>query len=400
MQVLVSLGLLEGVPYLLEKCFNAILDAESAEQLGATRYERTNNRTDSRNGSRERTLVTRIGRLSLTVPRHRNQPFKTMLFDSYKRSEAALITTMAEMVLCGVSTRKVSNVMEKLCGTSYSKSTVSDVCKTFDKEVESFRNRDIAGNYPFMILDATYFKVRENDRIVSKAMMIAHATNSRGEREILHFGVYDRESNDTWLDFLTNLKSRGVDGVYMITSDAHEGIQNAIAKVFPTSAWQRCTFHFARNVAGKAPKKCQPALRFMLSEMFRQPDIEAAREKRNEIFKKFGDEAEKAMICLDEGFDSAMTYMCLPINMRRYYSTSNQVERLNEELKRRSNVIRIFPNEASLIRLMGAVLIEQNHVLQLTRSVFSEKTWKAFADSDAPEALAYIAEKQILVAAA
>ena len=216
----------EAFKALLQNSLNSILKAESAEQLKAAPYERTDERTDNRNGTRERTLATRLGKLELQVPRHRNQPFKTMIFENYSRSEAALITTMAEMVVNGVSTRKISQVMETLCGTSYSKSSVSELCKELDSKISEFRKRPLTGEYPFLIIDATYFRVRENHRIVSKAFMTAFAVGAQGRREILGFGVYANESKESWNDFLLGLRSRGLKGLLMITADAHEGIRD------------------------------------------------------------------------------------------------------------------------------------------------------------------------------
>ena len=185
-----------------------------------------------------------------------------MVFENDSRSEAALVTTMAEMVVSGVSTRKVARVVETLCGSSISKSAISDVCKDLDKEVEAFRSRPIEGNDPFLTVDAAYFKVRENGRVVSKALMIAYGTNDDGKREILGFSAYRNESRETWKDdFLTGLKKRGLCGLMMITSDAHDGIINAFREVFPDVPWQRCQFHFSKNIAGKAPKKVQAGLR-------------------------------------------------------------------------------------------------------------------------------------------
>ena len=201
----------EAFRKLLESSLNSVLKAESQEQLQAAPYERTEERTDSRNGFRDRELKTRIGTITLHVPRHRNQPFQTMVFENYSRSEAALIVCMAEMVVNGVSTRKVSKVMETLCGTSYSKSTVSEVCKRLDKDVEAFRNRPLDGKYPFLTVDATFFKVRENHRIVSKAFMIALAVNEEGQREIIGFGVYPCESIETWKDFLSAYEKEGAE---------------------------------------------------------------------------------------------------------------------------------------------------------------------------------------------
>ena len=363
----------EAFRTLLEKALNQILLAESEEQLKAAPYERTEDRTDSRNGFRDREYTTRIGTLTMHVPRHRNQPFKTMIFENYCRSEAALVASMTEMVINGVSTRKVSKVVETLCGTSFSKSTVSDLCKDLSVAVKEFRNRPLTENYPFLTVDATYFKVRENHRIVSKAFMIALATNDQGHREIIGFGVYHNESKDTWNDFLNGLKKRGLKGLLMITSDAHEG---------------------------KAPKKYQTGIRAELNEMFNCQSLEDARNVRDSILDDYRDVAESAMNCLEEGFESAMTIMALPKHLRRYYRTSNHIERLNKELKRRSKVIGIFPSEDSLLRLMGSVLIEQNDLLQVKKAIFSPKTYAELVQSEVPGNLVKIAGEQRLLQAA
>lgn len=384
----------ETFKIILQASLNRILQAESAEQLRAAPYERSEERTDSRNGSRERVLNTRVGRITLKVPRHREQPFKTMVFENYCRSEAALIAGMAEMVVNGVSTRKVSRVMEELCGTSFSKSAVSDVCKDLDKAVQEFRMRPLDGEYPFLTVDATYFKVRENSRIVSKAFMLAYGTNAKGHREILGFGVYPNESAATWTDFLMGLKKRGLTGLLMITSDAHDGILSAIGKVFPTVPWQRCQFHFIRNITDKAPKKYQAGLRAELQELFNSRSIGDARKVRDRIVEEYRDVAEDATLCLDEGFESAMTVMQLPVGLRKYYRTSNHIERLNKELKRRSKVIGVFPNENSVLRLMGSVLIEQHDAMLMGRAVFSGETLTALLKSEVPTRLIVIAEEQ------
>lgn len=390
----------EAFKKLLEESLNQILQAESTAQLHAAPYDRTEGRTDYRNGTRERALNTRIGRITLKVPRHREQPFKTMIYENYSRSEQALIASMAEMVVNGVSTRKVSKVMETLCGTNYSKSTVSELCRELDSSVQEFRNRPLNGQYPFLTLDATYFKVRENHRIVSKALMVAYSTNQDGHREIIGFGTYPNESKETWKDFLLNLQKRGLTGLIMVTSDAHEGIRYALSKVYPDVPWQRCQFHFSKNIAEKVPKKIQAGLRGEFQEMFNCETIEEARKKRDAIIEFYSDVAEGAMRCLDEGFESAMTVMLLPRSLRKFYRTSNHIERLNRELKRRSKVIGIFPNEASLLRLMGAVLEEYNDVIQNGRAVFCKATYGALLTSDVPAKLVLVAKEQLQLLAA
>lgn len=384
----------EAFRSLLKDSLNRILKAESAEQLKAGFYERTDERTDSRNGSRDKPLVTRIGQIELKVPRHRNIPFKTMIFDNYTRSEAALIAGMAEMVVNGVSTRKISRIMETLCGTSYSKSTVSELCKDLDCRVEEFRNRPLTKAYPFLTVDATYFKVRENHRIISKALLIAFGTDQEGHREIIGFGVYTGETKETWRSFLAGLKARGLRNVMMITSDAHEGIRYAISREFPDVPWQRCQFHFAKNIVDKTPKKYQAGIRAELQEMFNCATVEAARKKKDSILQDYQDVAEAAMVCLEEGFESAMTVMSIPWSLRLYFRTSNHIERLNKELKRRSRVIGIFPNEASLIRLMGSVLMELNEKYQYGKAIFTTPVYKALLQSDTPLKLIKIAAEQ------
>ena len=380
---------------LLQDSLNSILKVESAAQLNAEPYERTEERTGNRNGFRDRPLTTRIGSIVLSVPKHRDgEPFHTLIFDNYGRSEAALIATMAEMVVNGVSTRKVSQVMETLCGKTYSKSTVSEACKELDKKVKEFRERSLTGEYPFMTVDATYFKVRENGRIISKAFMIAYGTNSEGHREILGFGIYANESKRTWNEFLKSLKDRGLHGVKMITSDAHEGIQDAVSKVFPEAAWQRCQFHFSRNIIDKAPKKYQAGLAGELQEMFNCKTIEEARKRKDAIIADYRDVAEEAMNCLDEGFESAMSVMVLPHSLRKYFRTSNHIERLNKELKRRSKVIGIFPNEASLMRLMGSVLVERNEEIISRKCIFTSKTYQELLATNVPAKLIQIATEQ------
>lgn len=364
---LMSLNRNEAFKNLLKECLNLFMRAESEEQLGAKPYERTAGRTDSRNGSYTRELKTRIGTIELTVPRHRNVPFKTLVFDNYTTSEAALVSTMAEMVVNGVSTRKVANVMETLCGTSFSKSSVSDACRELDEKVNEFKERPLEDEYPFVTVDATYFKVR-GKRVVPRALFIAYAVNTRGRREIIGFEAYPTENKDNWVDFMQKLKERGLKNVSMFTSDSHEGIKYAFGKVYPLVPWQRCQHHFLKNIVDNVPKNYRKGISSELTNMFNSETIEEARKKRDEIIRDYQDIAEKAMSCLDEGFEDAMTVMVLPQNLRKKLRTSNHIERLNKELKRRSKVIDIFPNQESLIRLMGAVLVEINEKKKLDRN--------------------------------
>ena len=384
---------------LLQDSLNSILQAESTEQLKAEKYERSEERTDSRNGTRERQLTTRLGKIELVVPRHRDIPFKSLIFDNYQRSEAALVASMAEMVIAGVSTRKVAKVVETLCGTSYSKSMVSEVCKDLDAAVNEFRNRPLTNSYPFVLFDATYFKVRNDHRIVSKAFMVAYATNPDGTREIIGFDLFDNETNDTWFMFIESLRKRGLHGVRVITSDAHQGILYAIKKVFPEVPWQRCQTHFSRNIMDKTPKKYQKGLHSELFEMYNASSLEEARKIRDRIIGDYNDVAPDAMECLDNGFESAMTVMVLPDPLRKYHRTSNHIERLNRELKRRSNVIGVFPNDESVIRIMGSVLMEMHELNASQRGHGYPKKQLRSIDEYLPQLQAIALEQQKLMVA-
>lgn len=363
-----------ALKHLVEKILNQVLEMESTEQLCADNYERTSDRKDYRNGSRERELTTKIGTIVLNVPRHRNQPFHTMLFETYQRNEAALITTMAEMVVNGVSTRKVSNVIEIICGKGFSKSTVSEACKTLDKEVQEFKNRPLDyEDYSYLMIDATYFKVREKHRIISKAMMIAIGITEEGRKEIIGIDVYDDESNETWMSFLLSLKKRGLKSPMMITSDAHMAIRHAIAKVFPESAWQRCQFHFIKNILDAAPKTQRAGLEIELKDIFKTKKIDDARKKFSEVVNDYREVAANAIDILENGFEDVLTVYNLPDEMRIALRTSNCIERFNGELKRRSNVIRIFPNKESLLRLIGSVAVDYNDALLSKKLMFHRK---------------------------
>lgn len=361
---------------LVERILNAVMLAESEQQLGASMHERTEDRQDYRNGIRERILNTRIGSLVLEVPRHRNQPFHTMVFENYQRSEASLIATMVQMVIAGVSTRKVSKVVETLCGTSFSKSTVSALCKKLDAEIMAFKSRPLNMNdAPFLMVDATYFKAREDHKIVSKAFLVALAITSDGSREIVGFDVFDAEDNYSWQTFFKDLKARGLDGVHMVISDAHKSILRAIAKTYPDAAWQRCQVHFIRNILDETPTRFKEGLKSELRRMFNASTIGEARSLRDGIISDYTPVAPKAVNVLDTGFEDAMTVMQLPEWMRTKLRSSNWIERLNREFKRRSDVIQIFPNAASILRLMGAVAIEYNDQMSMKQHVFAEKTF-------------------------
>lgn len=360
----------EAFGKLMEKILNQVLLAESAEQLGAENYERSEDRSDYRNGTRTRSLTTRIGKIELQVPRHRNVPFKTMLFENYQRNEQALIATMMEMVVQGVSTRNVQKVTQELCGESFSKSTVSEICRELDVPVKQFKERLLSEKYPFVIVDAIYLKAREDHRVRSKALFVAVGINHTGHKEVIGFDVYDSEKLSTWKEFFEGLKSRGLRGVDIMISDAHSGLVEAIRECFPGSSWQRCQAHFSRNIIDKCPKKYAAALGSELKDMFHASTIEEARRLKDSICEEYQDVAADAMDILDEGFEDSMVIMALPSKYRIALRTSNIIERENREIRRREKVIQIFPNAESIIRLIGAVLMDDHNDWSIAQRLF------------------------------
>jgi putative transposase len=352
---------------LLEEIFNQVLLAQSSEQLGAQPYERTEDRKAYRNGYRDRSMTTRVGTLTLRVPRHRNGQFSTELFSRYQRSEQALVLAMMEMVVNGVSTRKVELITEELCGKKFSKSTVSELCKSLDPVVEAFKTRPLEDHYPFVQVDAIYLKVRENGRVESKGLLIAIGINEEGYREIIGFNLANSETEDSWGTFFNSLKERGLKDVRLVTSDNHKGLVNAVKKHFQGASWQRCQTHFSRNIIDHTPKSLQSEIKEDIKNLYAAVDLESARKYRDVIFTKYETKAPKAVAILDEGFDDITAVLSLPLYYRKRLGTTNGVERLNQEIRRRERVIRIFPNEASVIRLMGALLMEQDEKWQTGR---------------------------------
>jgi len=332
----------KGMTRLMESILNQVLELQAEEQLGAKPYERSENRTAYRNGYRDRQLKTRIGKITLSVPRFRSGEFSTSLFTRYQRSEQALVLSMMEMVINGVSTRNVTKVTEELCGTSFSKSTISSLCKRLDPEVKAFRNRPLNKHYPFVIVDALYTKSREEKRVRSIGVLIAIAVSEDGKREIIGFTVADSESETSWSSFFASLKERGLKNVDYLVSDSHSGLRKALAKEFQGSTWQRCQTHFSKNILEAANKKSQPELKSWLTSMYNAQNITIARKIKDEIVSIFETKAPKAIEVLELGFDDALAIMDLPEKYRKRLRTSNSIERLNQEIRRRERVIRIL----------------------------------------------------------
>ena len=274
------------------------------------------------------------------------------------------------MVVQGVSTRKVQKITEELCGEKFSKSLVSDICKGLDGPIRDFRCRDL-GRYPFVMMDAMYIRVRENHRVVSKAFLLAIGINPDGHKEILGFDLCSSEKEINWKGFFDELLFRGLSGVDLVVSDNHKGLVKAIRESFPNASWQRGQVHMTRNILDKTPKRYVEGLKSELKAMFNAQTIREARTLRNEIVEEYSDVAAEAMQILDEGFEDAMTIMALPSKYRVSLRTTNLIERENRELRKRDNVIGIYPNSLSAERLLGAVLLDHHKDWAASSRLFS-----------------------------
>ena len=354
-------GMDEGLKDLLAAVLDQLLDARAEEMCGAALYEQSEDRVDYRNGHRDRSLVTRIGKIEIQMPRLRGQSLLTGgLFETYRRSEQALMAGIAEMVVKGVSTRKIDAIAQTLFGTSISKSQVSRICESLDPVVEAFRSRPLDEWVPFVIVDAMYLKVREDTRVVSKAFYIAMGINTQGKREILGFMLSDTESKDQYVGFFKSMKKRGLSRVDLVVSDAHTGLVEAVKEVFVSASWQRCQTHFSKNMKDATPKKVWPEVKAMLYEIYTAKDIKTARARKDEAMGFLLQNAPKAADLLDDAFDDIIAVLSLPMTYRTKLRTSNSIERLNEEVRRRERPIRIFPSEGSVMRILGMLLFDEH----------------------------------------
>lgn len=344
---------------ILTKTFNLLMEKQRDEYIQADNYERSNSRNSQRNGYYEREYTTRVGTLELLVPRTRDGKFSPDIIEKYSRTEKSILLTMLEMYISGVSTRKVSKVVETLCGKNFSKSLVSSLTKQLDPIVQAWKNRPLNKNYPYIITDVIYIKIREYHRVVSKSVHIAIGIDEEGHREIIGFNIDDGENEYSWKEFFKSLKDRGLKGVKMVTSDAHLGLIESVKKEFVGCSWQRCQVHFLRNIMNVTPKKESKDFRELVKALMKIKEIDAARIVKNIIIESYEENPkyEKACNTLDDGFEDAFTYLTAGNKYNRLKST-NVLERQNEEIRRREKVIRIFPNVASAERLIGALLME------------------------------------------
>lgn len=344
---------------IIQKTVQEMLEAEMDETLGAGRYERTDRRVSYRSGYYSRNLRTRVGMLELRIPQDRGGLFSTEIFSRYQRSEKALVTALMEMYVQGVSTRKVARITEELCGTSYSASTISELTKRLDADLETFAGRRLEQEeYPYLILDARYEKVRMDGTVQSQAVLVALGINMDGRREVLAVELAGRESTDIWKGFIRRLKERGLHGVELVVSDDHCGIRKAVEETFTEAAWQRCYVHFLRNALDHLPRKADPDCLTELRWIYDRQNLNEARRDLAAWLRKWQDKYPGLCDWVEENIESTLTFYRLPRTHHKHMKSTNMLERLNQELKRRTHVVRIFPNEASCLRMVRALAVE------------------------------------------
>ncbi len=347
---------------IVERVVQQVLEAEMTEHIGAAPYERSATRSGHRNGYKPRTLRTRVGTLNLLVPQDREGTFCTRLFSRYQRNEKALCLALMQMYVERVSTRKIKDITEALCGTSFSKSLVSSLAGSLDSELSAWRERRLEGTaYPYLFVDARYEKVRVGHRIVSQGVLIVSAVRDDGFREIVGVGVADTESEATYQELFRSLKRRGLSGVRLVVSDDHEGLKAAIARHFQGASHQRCQVHYARNLLGMVSYARCKELGADLRAIFAAPAREQALRIASSVADKWRGKGNEKVAChLEEHIEECLSCLAFPESHRRRIRTTNGLERLNQQIKRRSRVVRIFPNESSCLRLVTALAVEHS----------------------------------------
>jgi transposase-like protein len=346
---------------IVERVFQQLLEAEMTEHVSAAPYERTEKRAGQRNGYKKRTLRTRVGTLNLLVPQDREGTFSTRLFSRYQRNEKALVLALMEMYVEGVSTRKVKEVTEELCGTSFSKSLVSSLAGSLDSELQAWRSRRLeAEAYPYLFVDARYEKVRVDGRVVSQGVLVVSGVRDDGYREIVAVEVSDTESEATYQDLFRSLKARGLKGVELVVSDDHGGLKAAIARHFQGAAYQRCQVHYTRNLLGMVGHARRKELAEGLRGVFAAPSAEVALRLASELAARWRGSHPRVAEHLEEHIEECLSCLAFPESHRRRIRTTNGLERLNQEIKRRTRVVRIFPNRGACLRLVSALAVEQS----------------------------------------
>jgi transposase-like protein len=343
---------------LVKEALDQILQAEMTEFLGAAPGERNASRIGYRAGYYDRGLITRVGKMELRIPRDRSGEFSTSLFERFQRSEKALVSALVEMYVQGVSTRKVKAITEELCGHSFAASTISAINKGLDEGLTKFAQRRLTEEYPYLILDARYEKVREDGIIQSQAVLLAIGINWEGQRQVLGVELANRESQTSWREFLLGLKQRGLRGVELAVSDDHAGLRKAIAEVLPEAAWQRCYVHFLRNALDYLPRKGDDDCLQELRWLYARRNVAEAQHDLATWLSRWQRKYPKLTDWVEENIGSTLTFYRLPRQHHKHLKSTNMLERLNEELRRRTRVVRIFPNVASCMRLIRAMCVE------------------------------------------
>ncbi len=368
--------------------YQALIEAELTSVIGAEPHERTDARVAQRNGHRARTLSTTAGDLELRIPKLRTGSFFPSLLERRRRVDQALYAVVMEAYLHGVSTRKVDDLVKALgVDSGISKSEVSRICADLDEEVAAFRGRTLKTDaYPYVFLDATYCKARVNRRVVSQAVVVATAVRADGNREVLGFDVGDSEDGAFWTAFLRSLKARGLHGVQLVISDAHEGLKSAINAVFAGAAWQRCRVHFLRNVLTRVPKGNAEMVAAAIRTIFAQPDAEHVHSQLDMIATMLGRQFPSVETMLRQAQEDLLAFACFPVvHWKKIWST-NPLERVNKEIKRRTDVVGVFPNPQALLRLAGAVLVEIHDEWAVTdRRYLSEGSMKTITTTATKE---------------
>jgi transposase-like protein len=338
----------------------ALMETEVAGLIGAERHERSGDRTAYRNGTRLRTWDTRMGTIELAIPKIRPGTYFPSLLQPRRRAEHALLAVVQEAYVHGVSTRKVDDLMRALGIDGISKSEVSRICAELDTAVAAFRTRPLTGEHRYLWVDATYHKVRVDGRVISQATVVAIGVTTNGDRQVLGIDVGPSEDRAFWTAFLRSLVKRGLRGVRLVVSDAHEGLKQAIATVLVGTTWQRCRVHFMRNLLATVPQSGREPIAAVVRTIFAQPDHASALQQLRKIAEALRPRFARTATLLEDAAEDILAYRHLPQEHQRQLHSTNPLERLNKEIKRRSNVVGIFPNPAAVIRLVGAILIEQD----------------------------------------
>jgi len=363
----------EGIRVLAQ----ALMESEVSGLIGAERYERSAERSTYRNGYRMRSWDTRVGTIELAIPKVRTGSYFPSLLEPRRRAERALQSVVQEAYVHGVSTRKVDDVLKALGMDGMSKSEVSRICVELDAEVEAFRARPITGEHPYVWVDATYHKVRQDGRVQAMATVVAVGVTTEGERQVLGVDAGPSEDGPFWTAFLRSLVKRGLRGVKLVISDAHEGLRKGLSTVLSGASWQRCRVHFMRNLLATIPHSAREPVAAIVRTIFAQPDRASAMVQLNKVVEGLRVRFAPAAALLEEAAEDILAHRAFPVEHRRQLHSTNPLERLNKEIKRRSAVVGIFPNRAALLRLVGAVLAEQDDEWSVAeRRYFSAESMK------------------------